>query len=404
LGGVFVTNNNGANWTNASNGLSASAIMTFLVDGTNLYAGTRKGGIFYSTNGTSWSSLNIGLRSLNISSLYIKGDTLYAGTEDRGVWTRSKINSYVWPGDVNADMLVDNTDLLPIGLYYGQSGFSRTIQGNAWQPDTVTNWQVSQVNGADLSNVDCNGDGIINSGDTLAIALNFSMTHSMVASSNIEIEREMIPALYFVTSGSSYNAGDWVDAEVWLGTATATVTNLYGISFNINYDASLVEPGTESLLFPSSWLGTSGVNAITISKNNSLANAEYGGVTRINHNNVSGFGKIANFKFQVSNTLPNNTTFQLSFSSYKAVNSLGGSKVFTKLTDTLFFNGISTNVFDPSTSSEMNVFPNPFSTETQITFKNEQNHSEIKIMDILGNVVSNVVFSGKQYLLERGQL
>lgn len=90
-GGVFLSTNMGASWTNISNGLTDLDVYTLLITpnglgGKNLYAGTMGGGIFISTNnGINWSSVNNGLTYLNISSLaYLKNQVneviLFAGT------------------------------------------------------------------------------------------------------------------------------------------------------------------------------------------------------------------------------------------------------------------------------------------------------------------------------------
>src|SRR5690606_19973937 len=41
-------------------------------------------------------------------------------------------NSLVWPGDANDDLIANNLDLLPIGLYYGASELQRDSVSNLW--------------------------------------------------------------------------------------------------------------------------------------------------------------------------------------------------------------------------------------------------------------------------------
>jgi ligand-binding sensor domain-containing protein len=47
--GIFLSTNNGTNWTAVNNGLPNTSVMAFAVSGTNLFAGTG-GGVCLSTN------------------------------------------------------------------------------------------------------------------------------------------------------------------------------------------------------------------------------------------------------------------------------------------------------------------------------------------------------------------
>jgi len=63
-GGVFLSTNNGTNWTAVNNGLTRYDIYSLSVspDGSKLFAGTGGVGMFLSTNnGTSWTSVSDGL-------------------------------------------------------------------------------------------------------------------------------------------------------------------------------------------------------------------------------------------------------------------------------------------------------------------------------------------------------
>ncbi|MBK7936386.1 MAG: SBBP repeat-containing protein [Lewinellaceae bacterium] len=144
----------------------------------------------------------------------------------------------VWPGDTDVDHTANNNDILPIGLFFGQTGTPRASAGNDWQAYAADDWGAAQANTFDVKHVDCNGDGAINSDDTLAVFLNFNATHAF-APTDID-DRQDAPPIFFVTNSSTYQPGDWVDVELWLGTSTAPVDDLYGIAFNIDYNTNLV--------------------------------------------------------------------------------------------------------------------------------------------------------------------
>jgi hypothetical protein len=90
-GGIYRSTNRGALWTPVNSGLTDSStitIMTFLYDGTRIFAGTNKG-IFFSTNdGMSWSAVDSGLETKWVNALLVFGSSLYAGTGGGGVWVR----------------------------------------------------------------------------------------------------------------------------------------------------------------------------------------------------------------------------------------------------------------------------------------------------------------------------
>ncbi|MCE3278323.1 MAG: hypothetical protein K0S44_514 [Bacteroidetes bacterium] len=69
------------------------------------------------------------------------------------------------------------------------------------------------------------------------------------------------------------------------------------------------------------------------------------------------------------------------------------------------YNVVITGVSNYLTSnSDIIVYPNPFSSNTTITFLNDQENSIIKITDVLGNEIKTILFSGKDLILEKGDM
>ena len=136
--GVFLSNNNGANWTAVNTGLPNTDISSLAISGTNLFAGIYGHGVFVSTNngtnwvaaneglpkydfdttkyipvtcfasfeqslfagtfggvylsinnGTSWTAANTGLTDTRINTLAVSGTNLFAGTGDEEMWGSS---------------------------------------------------------------------------------------------------------------------------------------------------------------------------------------------------------------------------------------------------------------------------------------------------------------------------
>lgn len=55
-----------------------------------------------------------------------------------------------------------------------------------------------------------------------------------------------------------------------------------------------------------------------------------------------------------------------------------------------------------TTKNSFVIAPNPFTSETTITFDEEQKSTTIKIMDVLGKEIYKQHFTGKEFIIERG--
>ena len=309
--------------------------------------------------------------------------------ESSSVTIFSQIDCDTWPGDADNDSIVDNNDLLTIGLYYGQTGIARTSGiSNLWQAWPSTDWGTAQSNGQDIKHADCNGDGMVDNNDTLAINTNFSLTHAFAPSVNNN--RSTVPSIYIVTSSSFYLPGDWVDAEIWLGTGSVPVSNLYGIAFNIDYDGALVQPGSEALTYPNSWLGSAS-NSIKISKIDGITSTALGAEARITHTNANGFGKIADFKFQLRNTISVADSLDLSVSYYNAIDSSGNSVLFNTQDLTL---SIPVGINEHEVENQIKIFPNPYLEQTQISYSlRSESKVLIEVYDPIGRKIETLANS-----------
>jgi hypothetical protein len=52
----------------------------------------------------------------------------------------------------------------------------------------------------------------------------------------------------------------------------------------------------------------------------------------------------------------------------------------------------------------ISIYPNPFTTQTTISFSKEQRNTTIKITDILGKEIKSINFTGKQLLIDKGTM
>jgi photosystem II stability/assembly factor-like uncharacterized protein len=91
-GGVYLTTNNGSNWTQTS--LSAPVIHMLFSEGNYVFAGTAAQGIYFTTNnGANW--LQTSLNNRTIFSITKKNNILFAGSDSNGVY-KSSNNGTNW--------------------------------------------------------------------------------------------------------------------------------------------------------------------------------------------------------------------------------------------------------------------------------------------------------------------
>jgi ligand-binding sensor domain-containing protein len=91
-GGVFLSTDNGSNWSAINNGLPDNqitlSITSLTVSGANLFIGTSDGGMYVSTNnGASWTSADSGLTGSSVQVIAVIGTNVFAGTNN-GIWRR----------------------------------------------------------------------------------------------------------------------------------------------------------------------------------------------------------------------------------------------------------------------------------------------------------------------------
>ncbi|MDR3610468.1 MAG: hypothetical protein P4L27_07900 [Ignavibacteriaceae bacterium] len=81
-GVIYLSMDNGANWTLDNNGLNnAGIISSIAVNGANVFAGTKSNGVFLSkSDGTPWTQLKSNLIPSNINCLSVCGTSVFAGT------------------------------------------------------------------------------------------------------------------------------------------------------------------------------------------------------------------------------------------------------------------------------------------------------------------------------------
>ena len=206
-GGVYLTNNDGGVWTYS--GLSPKNVGSLAVLGTYVFAGTYADGIFLSSNnGGSWSAASSGLGSGKISALTVKGNNIFAGltnstgaaiyysTNNGTSWSaRGSLNTAVYALIVNSNKIFAGTNF---GIYYSSNDGA--------------NWIQTSVTTGDFLSLSSSGTKVVAGGYNGVIYLSTnSGTNWMLANTGIPVCD--INSLAFV--GSTIFAGSGNQSAFW---------------------------------------------------------------------------------------------------------------------------------------------------------------------------------------------
>ncbi|MDF2451667.1 MAG: hypothetical protein K0S26_1171 [Bacteroidota bacterium] len=315
--------------------------------------------------------------------------TLYDGTE----WIGGYVDNHpetgfiseiagsfanVWPGDANSDGTADNLDVLELGLHFTQTGPARATTSNTWQSYFANNWTGTITNGENLNHADCNGDGIINDNDTLAIYNNYGMAHSFKPVQTTTVN----PQLSIIPDQSAVVKGTWGTASIYLGGTTSPISNINGLAFTIDFDNTLIETNNVYIEYQNSFLDA-GQN-LDFRKMDFANGKIFTATTHTLNSNVSGFGKIATLHYQIKSTLTSAQVLNLGISQAKQSDASGvispltsGSGSLTATIDVGLAEFLNANV--------ISVSPNPTSGSLTINSKTEV--QKIEVVSIAGQVL-----------------
>ncbi|MCI0693371.1 YCF48-related protein [candidate division KSB1 bacterium] len=144
--GVYVSSDNGGNWSLRNNGLRGYSINTIAFNASDhIFAGAHCAGVFRSTdNGASWQAMNNGLAYTNILSLAVNQTTgmIVAGTHCGGVFRSSDYgDNWEWAGLPSAQVTALTVN--PNGRFFaGVARFALIeTQGDIYYADDGITWK-----------------------------------------------------------------------------------------------------------------------------------------------------------------------------------------------------------------------------------------------------------------------
>lgn len=221
-------------------------------------------------------------------------------------FSQTFIAQTVWPGDVNNNGIVNEVDLLYLGLAFGETGASRGEVDTTWTAQTIIdNWANDFPNGVNFVYADCNGDGIVNELDADVIEQNYLETHTdvtFIPDELIEAVSGEDPKIVFLTQDLIVPEGGSIDLDIGLGTAEIPVDSILGLAFTIRVNPILFRGNQTQFKFDKdSWLSPDDEGSISRNlkknpKENGLFTLAF---TRTDKMPVADFGSIGTVSFVV---------------------------------------------------------------------------------------------------------
>ena len=291
----------------------------------------------------------------------------------------------VWAGDTDTNQVVNNFDLLPIGLNYGMVGLPRPNADLNWDCEPMWNWNALPSGQPDPKHSDSNGDGIVNSDDTLAITQNWGQLYLRDGGGD-NPHGTGVP-LYIDTATTS--PGDTILLPIVLGAAAFSATNAYGIAFTVTYDNSIVDTNSIHLLYNNSWLGIDNVDMISVEKDFYFQGKTEIGMTRIDHTTRSGSGPIAHIQLTIKDDVLKQLNRRLDFniSNVRFIDSVGNEMPVVSEASSVLILTTGLERIEKMEVVNFEIFPNPSSGQFSIALSDAQGMVEVSIYNALGQLV-----------------
>ncbi|MDQ3050847.1 MAG: T9SS type A sorting domain-containing protein, partial [Bacteroidota bacterium] len=271
---------------------------------------------------------------------------------------------------------------------------------NNWVAQPASDWAFQFANGANLKNADCNGDGIISNVDTVAISLNYGLTHPLRLS-NPGSASLPGPPLYVVATPDTVLEGDTVQVAIFLGTTQIPIDSIYGLAFTLTFDSTLIDTTYMPFDYSTGWMGIQNVDLLTFEKKFLAQGRVDVAITRTDLLNVAGSGIVLTTGVVIIDNIgarlsaaPPFVTLPISISNVRAVTA---SEYYFSLTtqgdnveiDTLGSTGLHEILI---AADDFIVYPNP-GLETINIYSASHEIIKLELSDKLG-VVRHTSYPG----------
>lgn len=290
----------------------------------------------------------------------------------------------VWPGDANNDLITNYVDALYIALYNGYNGFSRPNASIVYTGQYCPDWAFTGANNLNLKHIDCNGDGIINLNDTMAVHQNYNQQHLKKVFTPKE-KVSSLPDLYFDTTGIQFLPNTTVMIPVKLGTQAYPMNDIMGIGAEIKiFGMPMTMPMSIDHSFQT-WIGYNNTLNFKQTVNNYQIDFAH---CRKNHSPVSGLGTIGHLFLNIPASAAGDTV-TLYFDDVVIIDSAGNVLTnYNVLPATFIIKDPSGIKGMQSAINEAAIIPNPSTTQAELLLQlNENTKLLVTVTDVAGRKI-----------------
>lgn len=304
----------------------------------------------------------------------------------------------VFPGDANKDGNANFYDLLELGIGNGTTGPERPNATTEWAGQLAPDWAASTLNGINFKHLDCDGNGIIDENDAIAITDNYQVmdapnptTEASAPLIYIEFDQDTI----FVDDNLLASDIEII-AHLKVGNQDFPAQNIYGLAMYLSYPSDLVYEDSISFEYhANSFFGTS--NEVFWLPNNQYDEEQIDiGITRKDASSSTGFGEVGKTVFIIEADIIDGRVengdvhFPVSVNGVKMIDADGNelpinltntptTLVFTKAPETTGTNNL-------QLAQEIQVFPNPASEKINIDLGN-LNGIQLQVFNNFGQIL-----------------
>ncbi len=299
----------------------------------------------------------------------------------------------IWPGDANYDGTANNQDILEIGLAYNQTGPTRTDNSIGWYGHAApADWPNAFLSGLNHKHADCDGSGLVDFNDTLAVVQNYNApAHPMFGRNNsggATLAIDFQPSIVTPNSPAS--------AIVSLGTQGLPATDVYGLAFSIVFaDPDNIVPGSMHADFSQSLFNQAGLTLDLYRYHPNTGTLDLA-VSRTDQQSFASYsGEVLRVNFIIEDNIDSGPTLvemATSFNNIRMIDQNGNEMGVSTRENSLFIDTLvsSTEVIDYSPLVQL--YPNPTSHVLNIQNFSGLSFDRILLYNSQGAIISDEVY------------
>lgn len=281
----------------------------------------------------------------------------------------------VWPGDTDDDGDVDGEDLFPIGFAFGERGGARPNSNWFFSPQPMLNWEKDLPGAGNFKHIDSDGSGEIGFWDTMAIQINWGLSHPRIVPTKEVLITEDL-SVDFV----SLDANGWAHFDVMLGDGQTNIEDFYGLAYDFIYDVDLAHPDSAFADYSTSWAGVPNSDLVSVQKSFGGNKILKTSIARTDKNGKNGSGKLGRIRLKLRAPYPANINVNIPTS--KGIYQNGDA--FETVDYAQNFD-LTSGTNDISNLIPFEIAPNPTAGDLVLNIlENESKNYQIEIHDLLG--------------------